>query len=173
MIAELEMKGAGSTTCATPRPASSRQARTGCTVVRRANRVAGVPVALTGSQYSQDTLRCQRKSEIGNTAGRYLPEASRVGSGEDFRSERCPGSEAIFMKGERNFLGARTAPVTFMVRRLWRTNHAAPTQDYLVETKAYLASYATHRRQVSKDTFFLLFSTSGGRPQGLTPTGCV
>jgi len=143
-----EMKGAGSTTCTTPRPASSRQAHTGSPCERLTNRVAGIPVALASSHHSQDTLRCQRKSEIGNTARRYFPESGHVGSGGDFRSKTHPRREAIFMKRQRNFLGAGGAPVTFWVRHLWRTNHAPRTQEKQAATTAYLASYATHRRQV-------------------------
>ncbi len=141
---------------------------------RLAVRTIAVTASTANRKYRKSEAR--RGAKVWTDAPRSsggFSEPVRIGSRDGFQSERCPGSEAIFMTGERNFWGARIAPVTFMVRRLWRTNHAAPTQDYLVETMAYLASYATHRRQVSKDTFFLLFSTSGGRPQGLTPTGCV
>jgi len=59
---------------------------------------------------------------------RFL-ESIYGGPGRVSHSRKALQPDAIFARVERNFSGARIAAVTFMTRRLWRANHAAPTQE--------------------------------------------
>jgi hypothetical protein len=103
----------------------------------------------------------------------HFPPPSPCSFRCDFRVQVAPDSGRTLGRDGRNFLGVRIAAVTYLVRHLWRTNHGARTQENQAATMACSAPYALHRRQVSTLTFLLLFSTCGGRPQGLSATGCV
>jgi hypothetical protein len=131
-----EKRGAGSVITAVPAP----RVRGNFQPATHRQGPAVVSVALACSTHRRDAFRCQPEtSKTGNTAGgifgrRFVAfrgdcsEPVHGAPGVVFGRKDAPQSGAIFMNRAHRFWRVSIAPVTYLVRQLWRTNHAARTQ---------------------------------------------